>query len=134
MTQAESWRRRTALTKGLEMGHLGQPTLSEAARYAGVRHGSIQHWLKSDPDVAAAWQRAQGGFRLDERPELPDFPTFREWYFGHQTPEHQRAWLVARTSMPQALQSSTQVPSSRSRSAFTLSSSSRTCFAAMVTG
>ena len=37
------------------------------------------------------------------------------------------------TSMPQALQSSTQVPSSRSRSAFTLRSSSRTCFAATVT-
>ena len=93
MTQAESRRRRTALVKALELGHLGSPSLSEAARYAGVRHGNIQHWLKSDPAVAAAWARAQGGFRLDERPELPDFPTFRERYFGHQTPEHQRAWL-----------------------------------------
>lgn len=93
MTQAESRRRRTALVKALEMGHLGQPTLSEAARYAGVRHGNVQLWIKNYPDVATAWARAQGGFRLGDRPELPDFVTFRKRYFDHDTPKHQREWL-----------------------------------------
>jgi hypothetical protein len=68
-------------------------TQSEAARYAGVRHGNIQNWLRNDPDVRRAWQRAEGGFRLGDRAPLPDFITFRKTYFDHDTPRHQQQWL-----------------------------------------
>jgi len=93
MTKAESKRRRVALIKALEAGHLGTLTLSEAARFAATRHSVIQRWLQNDPDLATAWQRAQGGFRLNDRPELPPFEEFRLRYFGHDTPEHQKAWI-----------------------------------------
>ena len=93
MTQPEVRRRQKALITALETGVLGSPTLSGAARYVNVRHGSIQRWVRDIPEIHVAWQRAEGGFHLGERPELPDFVTFRKRYFDHDTPTHQQQWL-----------------------------------------
>jgi len=62
---------------------------------------------------------------------LDDRVPVRCWVPVSPMPRIRDADALQWTSMRQALQSSTQVPSSRSRSAFTLRSSSRTCIAAM---